>query len=316
MWIFRRHRHLNLEILSEYLDGRLGTAAQSRVSRQVDSCEPCRNELDSLRSTVNLLQALPELTPPRRFTLAAPPAPRPLIVRQPLPLRAPGWAYAGAASLAGLALAILVSADTLGLLTPTGQADISVLSSQRSAPRSPIAAPPEAGRSIEMATSQPQIASSELYDAGQPEPAPAPEEDPNQALRTADSPPESAEAESSMAQLDTEEQPGLTALAAGSVPGPDDATGLQDPEIGGTGFSENSADTSSDSSPNPSEKAADLSLAGPPESGPGSEAVLTLGQYRGTPIIWRVLEGIATVLFLALLSILVIKRQMSRRTGG
>ena len=127
MWIFGRHRHLSAELLSEYLDERLSGAQQARVAQQVESCTSCRDELENLRATVSLLQALPELPMRRTFTLAAPP-PEPITLRQPVAFRAPNWVYAGAASVAGLALAVLISADTVGLLTTPAPVDRTISS--------------------------------------------------------------------------------------------------------------------------------------------------------------------------------------------
>ena len=117
MWIFRRHRHLPLEVLSEYLDGRLRGKTPERVARELESCATCREELESLGATVSLLQRLPQTPPRRSFTLPAPP-PAPTAASLPVPLRMPNWVYAGAASLAGLALVVLVSTDATGLLAP------------------------------------------------------------------------------------------------------------------------------------------------------------------------------------------------------
>jgi len=87
MWIFGRRKHLKPELFSEYLDGRLDCSAHAKVSRQMDSYAACREGLGSFQSTVSLLRALPEFATPRNFTLPAPPVPRPIILRQPLPLR-------------------------------------------------------------------------------------------------------------------------------------------------------------------------------------------------------------------------------------
>jgi hypothetical protein len=281
MWIFRRHRHLNPELLSEYLDGRLGQAARSRVSRQVENCPSCRDELDSLRSAVALLRQLPEVVPSRSFTLAAPPGPRPQIARPPLPLRAPGWAYAGAASLAGLALAIMVSADTLGLLTPIGQADFSLQSSEG------------ADQALEIpADSTQSLRSTEGSTESRPQPTEA-----GPALAQ---PPAAPEAET-------------MALAAESGPGAADATGSPDSAIDGDGLS---GDALSEKAADALADGANRSTEGPTEGGPGAIPVLTPGQYRDTPLIWRVLEGIATALLLTMLSILVVRRYINRRTGG
>ena len=118
MWTIKRsHQHISTETLSEYLDGRLQGGALARVDGHVASCEVCRDELESLRDLVTMLQNLPVEAPGRSFTMHAPP-PKPAPARPSPLLRAPQWAYAGAASVAVIILAVLVSADTTGLLAP------------------------------------------------------------------------------------------------------------------------------------------------------------------------------------------------------
>ena len=116
MSIFRLpHKHLNPETLAEYVDGRLAGTAMARVERRLTSCASCREDLDSLRTTVSLLKQLPQVVPTRSFTMATPPPQQAL--PQPSPLfRMPQWAYAGAASAAALVLAVLISADATGVL--------------------------------------------------------------------------------------------------------------------------------------------------------------------------------------------------------
>lgn len=333
MWIFGRHRHLKLELLGEYLDGRLDTAAQTRVSRQLDSCESCRDELDGLRSTVSLLQTLPELSVPHSFTLAAPPISKPVMAHQPLPLRAPGWAYAGAASVAGLALAIMVSADTLGLFNPTSQTVITTISGERS-PESLPSAAPEAASSIAMATPQPEMASAEPLVTDQTEVTSAPEADSMPALTATDNSQESAEITPALAPPAADAQPETMSLAAEALPGedgsatgsagpagaagPSDATQLEDANVANTDLLMTTKNQSAES---PDQSLSTLkgkgqSIEEPPENEAGSTAVLTPAQYQGTPIIWRVLEGITTALLLGLLTLLIIKRLMSRRSSN
>lgn len=123
MLIFRRgHTHINQDNLSEYLDGRLSVAAASRIDRHLAECAACRQELDTLRTTVSLLRRMPELSLPRSFILPGPP-PAAVAVRPPVPLRMPQWVYSGAAAAAALVLAVLVSADASGFLSsaPPGE---------------------------------------------------------------------------------------------------------------------------------------------------------------------------------------------------
>ena len=105
-------------MLSEYLDGRIAGAPLHRLERQLSQCPVCASELESLQSTVAMLHQLPELAPRRSFTMSAPSS-EPARILAPRPLRLPQWAYAGAASLAAIALAVLVSTDATGLLAPS-----------------------------------------------------------------------------------------------------------------------------------------------------------------------------------------------------
>lgn len=76
----RRKRELShadvRELLSVYLDERLSPDQAAKVETHLSRCGSCRNELESLRATRQLLQLLPAVRPPRSFTLEA--APRPV----------------------------------------------------------------------------------------------------------------------------------------------------------------------------------------------------------------------------------------------
>ena len=142
MWIFGKHRHLKPDLLSQFLDGQLSRSQQNRVNGAVRSCAACAEELEGLRSTVSLLQNLPDLTPSRSFVMAAPP---PLLVpvRPALPLRLPNWAYAGAASLAALALMLTVAVDVTGFpyaAQPASPEAVSTAELQQSQPVDPTSA--------------------------------------------------------------------------------------------------------------------------------------------------------------------------------
>ena len=122
MGIFNRHRHLRPEILSEYLDGRLDQGHQELVARRLAGCPACQEELNTLQNTVSVLRSLPHLPLPRSFTLATAPSPvdPAKLIRKPAPMvmKMPAWAYGSAASLAGLALALMLSAEAAGLASP------------------------------------------------------------------------------------------------------------------------------------------------------------------------------------------------------
>ena len=121
MRILRRgHRHLKPETLSEYLDGRLGSPAASSVEEEIARCPECREELDSLRFTVGNLRSMAQAVPRRDFTLAGAPTAHEGShgTRSVMPLRMPGWVYVGAAAAAVLAVALLLSGDLPGLVSP------------------------------------------------------------------------------------------------------------------------------------------------------------------------------------------------------
>ena len=156
MGIFSRHRHLRPEILSEYLDGRLDQRHQELVARRLANCPSCREELNTLQATVSALQSLPDLPLPRSFTLPTAPGPDypAKLMREPAPsapliMKMPGWAYGSAASLAGLALALMLSVEAAGLASPA--------SFQTS---SPATAAPEGAAIAREAPVEPQTESS------------------------------------------------------------------------------------------------------------------------------------------------------------
>ena len=117
MWLLRpAHKHIGQDTLSEHLDGRLRGRPLERVERQLGECDACRQDLAELQATVAMMRQLPMETPHRSFVMTAPP-PEPARTRPNLALRAPNWVYAGAASVAALALAITVSLDATGGLS-------------------------------------------------------------------------------------------------------------------------------------------------------------------------------------------------------
>ncbi len=184
MWTIRGHRHIKPETLSEYSDGRLQGGPLGRVERRLAACGVCRGELESLRAASAVLRGLPVETPRRSFTLAAPP-PAPVKAAAPPLSRVPAWAYAGAASVAAIALAVLVSADAAGLLAPVEPVEpgaveaLAPLTSESRAAEKPVpelamsaraATPAPAAQSVaepEVQT-EPPAAMSEAADAGPP----------------------------------------------------------------------------------------------------------------------------------------------------
>ena len=121
MRILRRgHRHLKPETLSEYLDGRLSSIVASRVEEEAANCPDCKEELDSLRFTVRSLRSVVQTVPQREFTLTVPPleVQGRGLARPITPFRMPAWAYVGAAAAAVLVVALLLSGELSGLVSP------------------------------------------------------------------------------------------------------------------------------------------------------------------------------------------------------
>lgn len=67
-------------MLTEYLDNYLTQERRRQVESHLSACEACQAELDSLRTTVELLHRVPQAAVPRAFTIAElRPAPRPVV---------------------------------------------------------------------------------------------------------------------------------------------------------------------------------------------------------------------------------------------
>lgn len=85
------------EMLSPYIDGELNPADREKVERHIEGCDACRQELESLRETVGLLQRVEMVPSPRSFTVA-----------QPEPARRPASVFAFAALRAATAFAVVM----------------------------------------------------------------------------------------------------------------------------------------------------------------------------------------------------------------
>lgn len=64
--------HINVELLSAFLDGQVSQAEHALIEGHLNRCDLCRDELESLRRTVALMQALPRVRVPHAFTLSEP----------------------------------------------------------------------------------------------------------------------------------------------------------------------------------------------------------------------------------------------------
>ena len=102
-WSHRRFR----DLLSPYIDHRLDEAQAATLEGHLVTCGHCQEELQTLRATVSLLQALPHAMPTRSFALTE----RPEVARA-----APAylWGMRAATAVASLALMLVVAGDLLG----------------------------------------------------------------------------------------------------------------------------------------------------------------------------------------------------------
>ena len=123
MWFFGRHRHLNQGRLNEYVSGRLSDVHREQLERVVARCALCREELDSLQQTRALLRTLPREPLAPNFVFTETPAANAAGVYRPAQVRGvriPGWAYAGAAAVAGVVVIALVASSPLEVWMPLG----------------------------------------------------------------------------------------------------------------------------------------------------------------------------------------------------
>ncbi|MDP7512025.1 MAG: hypothetical protein QGF39_14500 [Dehalococcoidia bacterium] len=323
MWSIRRnHQHIKPETLTEYLDGRLGTGAMARADRELASCEACRDELDSLRTAVVMLRQLPMEAPRRSFTMVAPP---PELVRARLspPMRLPQWAFAGAASVAAIVLAVLVSADATGMLAPGGQltsreADgqamaVRVLESAVAKDQSLVA--DDGNPILELPAAAPAAAAPAATAAPAAEPSPAP------LAMQLDAPP-AAKPETGTAFAEPSPAPLARAAAA-----PVAAGEPVDTEVETELVAEPPPKAAAEALENGGQPTIESSAAAsPPETGPGSlqegmrvpaagpeSRELTVSEEEGTAAFWRVLEGLVAVAGALFLAGLVWKMTLSRR---
>jgi hypothetical protein len=271
--LFRRQRHLSQRVLNEYLDNLLPAASRRQADGELAACAGCRQALAGLTAAVAALKQLPQLPVRRSFTLAAPP--RQVVVQAPVVLRLPNWTYAGAASLTGLFLAVLVSADAAGLLAPRESAP--AIERFMAAPAPEATPGPETDQARTMKSAEPVSVSP---DAGQTVPPPA--------------------AAVTLTGATLEPGPGVAAApsagptglagSAGSAGPAGPATDAEPVAKGTRGYSELTATYN------------------------GGLSVATDGSPPGaTPWLWRALEGVAAVAALLFVLALLLRRRMTRR---
>ncbi len=269
--LFGRHRHLSQRVLSEYLDQVLPDSARRRAGRALAACDVCKQELESLSAVVSLLRQAPPVAPRRSFTWSAPPPPA---GRASLLLRLPNWTYAGAASMAALVLAVVVSADAAGILAPQERAAIQT--------ESFMAAPP---------SQEPAVQGT-----------PSPEGDPARNMKSAEPGRQAPEASGTATFRDdagsppsptSQPIPAAGLAAPGSPPGPAGAAGPAGPAgpLPGVGLVAESTSG-----------ATELTMAYDADPSPAT-----------TPWFWRALEVLAAVAALGFLLGLLVKHRRAQR---
>ena len=108
--LLRGWRHARLRrLLSTYVDGSASESERVRVEAHLSGCDACRVEADSLRATIDLLAALPEVVPSRSFALEQEPDPEQPVSRLV-------WTARVAAPAAALLLVALVVGNATGII--------------------------------------------------------------------------------------------------------------------------------------------------------------------------------------------------------
>ncbi len=121
------------ERMSPYMDGQLSPAEAAQLEAHIRNCVECANELLALRTTRQLLQAMPSVRLPRAFTLEA--APR----RQVLP-RAFFFLRTATAVTAAVFVALLAASLVLPFSGPAPASAPAVLQSRPPAAAAPAQA--------------------------------------------------------------------------------------------------------------------------------------------------------------------------------
>jgi hypothetical protein len=212
-WFTKRDREQEQrdELLSAYLDGRLGAEERARLEAQLATDPVLRAELEALRRTVALVRDLPRVAVPRNFilpqTMAARPRPVPLRSRR---LLAP--LFTAATSIAVLLFVVVLVGDLLSAATG------------RRLALAPAAAPAEERQAV-MITAQ-----VELQDTGTSATAPA---------LAVEAPAEEAGEEDRLGQgtlVATSSPPPSAPAAAGAAPEEGTSAGMAPPQPAAPAF--------------------------------------------------------------------------------
>ena len=202
-------------LLSPYVDGEVSAAETRRVEEHAAACPACRDELDSLTATVELVRGLPDLELPRSFELTRLPEEEPRVSFGV-------WAPRLATSVAGLLLVALLAGDVTGTLIQSGGSDEAETGVQFDAPSAPTAmdAAAPAPEAAPAAAAPPQASRIRMADAAATTPTPV------VAAKAAKA--AAAQLDGSDEEAATPEPPSAPAAAAKSgpagMPGPASAT--------------------------------------------------------------------------------------------
>ena len=115
--------------ISAYLDDELGPGEASELRAHLDACPACRSELAGIRTTREVLRALPQVRAPRAFFVAAPEQTRPRFNWFPALIRATVAAVALFASTAGVASYLDRESGTLASSTKSSASEVALLES-------------------------------------------------------------------------------------------------------------------------------------------------------------------------------------------
>ncbi|MBV9327083.1 MAG: zf-HC2 domain-containing protein [Chloroflexi bacterium] len=162
--------HIDDDALSVFVDQQLDPDDSAQVVAHVETCSECQARLEGFRSVVGLLRRLPELEPPREFTLG----PR-VLADPPNVVRLRRW-YTASRAAAGTLAAVFVFllAGTLYMdsraaaTAPAQVARPQAVVATAPAPPTPAAAPPAAARAA--ARAQPAAAGAPAAAASRPAP--------------------------------------------------------------------------------------------------------------------------------------------------
>jgi len=161
---FKRDCRRFREIMSPYIDGRITQDEKQALESHLASCHECRQELESLRSTVGLLHRIPEVEVPRSFTIVeSKPAAVPSIFGRLC------WASA----IVALVLVLLSAGDLLHIYPEKSTGPSKQLAITATATPAPNFTMPQQGLGLTGGTPPEDISKSGLQNMANPTPSSA-----------------------------------------------------------------------------------------------------------------------------------------------